>query len=615
MNRKQIFSKRIYLNMPMSLAAITVASALFFLAAMYAQPGPFSDALKNLNESGVWIYIMNWLPILFCAGVLFFLLNHCALAVSITGAIFGMLSVANYLKIKMRQSPLFPWDLSLGGEVLGIARSFPASLLFLLMAMLIGMIAFIVLLAFFVRNKLLVTWVRIAGVLFILLSTWLLSGLYADKSLYDAAYVSGSPYNEVDKFNARGFVYSFLHVLASTKIERPPGYDRQSAADYLAERETDITHLVSQQKPHIIVIMSEAFSDLSLCADLNFNGYIDPIAHFSELQKVSLSGSVVTPNIGGGTADTEFDVLTGINTRHYRGVPYTFNLVNKPIPSLASALARIGYQSVMIHPGPGWFYDRANVYEHMGFDRLIFLPEFEGARNVGGYVSETDTIDKIISEYEAHISSSNAPLFKFCITIQNHGPYLDKYAAPKSPPTPKNFETALPMSDTQLNTLYNYFHGLADSDRELQRLAEYFEARSEPVVLLYFGDHLPSLDYDVYNAILPPGEPGKISGETKLYRTPYMIWRNAAAAGLVDLTENIPSAETVSTQYLGAILLQALGYEGLCPYFDFIAQLSESYPVVLETRYADMHGVVYEGDEPEPLALLRKLAYYRFFSE
>jgi len=615
MRLKQLFSKRLYLNLPISLAIIAIASITFVFITLCIQSGPISDTFKHLNESGAWIYIMNWIPILFLSGMLYFLFNSCTFAVSVTGAVLCIFSIANYLKIQMRHSPLFPWELSLGGEVLGIARSFSPRLIFMIVMILVGMTAFIALSTFFVRNKPLAICVRIIGVSFLLFSTCLLSGRYADKRLYDTAYVHGSPYNEVDKFNSRGFIYSFTHLFASSNIERPPGYDRQAAMDFLAGREMDTGHLQSREKPHIIMIMGEAFSDMSLSPDLDFSGYSDPLAIFNELKNHSISGHVVTPNIGGGTADTEFDVLTGINTRHYRGVPYTFNLVNKPITSLASELARIGYESVMIHPGPGWFYDRANAYIHMGFNRLVFLPEFEGATHSGGYISEVDTIDKVITEFEAHIAASNAPLLQFCITIQNHGPYLDKYVAPREPPTSKNFETTLPLSDVQLNTLYNYFHGMIDADRELGRLTKYLEAHPEPVVLLYFGDHLPSLDYDAYYALLPPGEPGKISGETKLYRTPYIIWCNVAAKKLVDLEENAPTAETISTQYLGAILLRALGYEGLCPYFDYVAEISQDYPVVLEMRYANANGTVHSGDEPEPLALLRRLEYYRFFSE
>ncbi|MCL2699130.1 MAG: LTA synthase family protein, partial [Defluviitaleaceae bacterium] len=446
----------------------------FLFAALYVQPGPFFDTLRHLNQSGIWIYLMNWLPIYLCAVMLHMLTNSCALAVSVTGAVAGSLSVANYLKIQMRHSPLFPWDLALVGEVLGIARSFPASLISMLIILFIGMLAFIALSVFFVRDKPLAVKRRIGGAVFVILASILMYGQYADKELYARAYVHGSPYNQVNRFNSRGFLYSFTHVLVGTRIEVPPGYSRQEAAAFLADCENIIQ---PRQTPHVIVIMSEAFSDIALNPGLDFTGFTDPLANFKEIKTESLSGHVVVPNIGGGTADMEFDFLTGVNTRHYRGVPYTFNLINKPIESLASKLTRIGYSSVMIHPGPGWFYDRANAYPHMGFDRTIFLPEFEGARYAGGYISEEAAIDKVISVFEEHIAVSNAPLFEFCITIQNHGPYLDKFLAPGDPPLPKNFETALPLSDASLNVLYNYFHGLTDADRELRRLTDYLEAR------------------------------------------------------------------------------------------------------------------------------------------
>lgn len=139
-------------------------------------------------------------------------------------------------------------------------------------------------------------------------------------------------------------------------------------------------------------------------------------------------------------------------------------------------------------PGYAWFYNRQNVYPDLGFAASYFLEDsFDLAtQGYGGYVNETATMDKIIETLDTHIKETDTPLFSFTVTIQNHGPYEKKYGTLE-----QNFSSDIELNETQTDLLTQYFQGIGDADEQIGRLKEYAEDSDEPIVLVYFGDHLP----------------------------------------------------------------------------------------------------------------------------
>ncbi len=275
-----------------------------------------------------------------------------------------------------------------------------------------------------------------------------------------------------------------------------------------------------------------------------------------------------------------------------------------------------------IHPGYSWFYNRQNVYPYFGFDRFITLDDFNPqTQNKGGYINEEVTMDAIIESFEEYSNKSDNPLFSFTVTIQNHGPYQDKYLG-----AVKNFNTDIPLTTAESTMLYNYFYGMADVDREFGRLVDYIEASDEPIVLVYFGDHLPGfsngmdffdiLDYDI-------NINGTLEQRLKVYETPYVIWQNESAKKISHIDENIkkvqlPPNKVISSNYLGSLLLELMNMDGLSPLYEFSNELRKELPVIANQTFMDGNGNYKENVTPEEqkkISFLKVWQYYKLFDE
>jgi phosphoglycerol transferase MdoB-like AlkP superfamily enzyme len=312
--------------------------------------------------------------------------------------------------------------------------------------------------------------------------------VYSSRTLYDRlpskskAYVTGV-------FNDLGFNYCFLYNLSAYKMEVPDNYSKKTTQELIKKytpESLETFNTNTSNKPNVIFIMNEAFSDISLDKVFNFTEEDDPLKNFKTIstQKNAISGHLIVPNFGGGTANTEFDVLTGMQTINLNTVPTSaFRLVRKDIKSIARIFTQNSYQNLFIHPGDDWFYNRTNVYRFMGMDNQIFIDKFKKPDDLkGNMISDKATGAKIIDQFEQNIKSNNGPLFNYTVTIQNHMPYTkNKYASYKI----RDVATTKKISDESKILLSNYFEGVRDADALLKELTDYFMNRKEPVVLVF----------------------------------------------------------------------------------------------------------------------------------
>ncbi|MBR5468320.1 MAG: LTA synthase family protein, partial [Firmicutes bacterium] len=327
------------------------------------------------------------------------------------------------------------------------------------------------------------------------------------------------------------------------------------------------------------------------------------------------SGYITVPSFGGGTSDTEFEVLTGLFKREMGTSMVAYSLIRKDVDALPQRLKDIGYDTLAIHPGFSWFYNRINVYDYMGFDKFIHLESFQGSEKYkGGYIADKYATDCIIEEFEKHEETSDAPFFQFCVTIQNHGPYEDKYEEVE-----KMFDTDVELTEHQQELLNSYFMGVRDADIEIKRLTDYFESINEPVVIVYFGDHLPGfsngmeffdlLDYEI-------DADGTDDEAVNVYKTPYFIWQNSAAAESTDFVSNkdiltVPD-NTMNAAYLGAYAFELMGMDNISPTFNYVNELRKEIPVIANGRYKLADGTyIYELNEEqqEKMNVLKKTVY------
>lgn len=566
-----------------------VAMCLVFLI---TTQHPLRVGMEILTHPSILLW--NFLPALLAVCLVYFITGRLFFSSALLQVVWILFAVSDKIKVSMRQEPLLPTDLTLIKEALTIVKTFPVYMLALIG---IGAVAAIAILIFsFIRSEKQRPPViaRLVGILCVVLAALGLNSLvYDNKDLYDGYPVVENPYFQVNQYNTRGLVYSFFHQVNIMRLQAPEGYDK-TQYDNLTSAPTVAD---GQPAPNIIMIMGEAYSDLSENEHISFEGYTDPMANYKELcaKENAVSGHIAVANFGGGTSNTEYDVLTGLPTRFLDTALPSYNFIHHEIDALPYRLSQIGYETASIHPGYAWFYNRQNVYPDLGFETCYFLEDsFDlASQGIGGYVNEEATMDKILSVFEETIQSSSAPVFSFTVTIQNHGPYEKKYGT-----LPQNFSTDVELTETETDLLTQYFYGMIDADREIGRLVDYAENSEEPIILVYFGDHLPGFSngmefFDLLD--YPKDANGTPEEQTAVYETPFVIWANDSAAAQCGFAENIteaalPENGIISSFYLGSLTTELAGMEGLSPLYDMLNDMRKEYPVLSDMYHVDAQG-------------------------
>ena len=568
--------------------------------------------------------LLNILPVLLLILLLFFLTKKLFFSVSCTGVVVLFFAVVDRVKVIMRQEPLLPTDLTLVKETLAILKTFPAYQLVLIGLLLLAFAVLLVLSFTKSKKTALPPLPRVIGLALVIACAFGANQfIYADKARYDAYPTVDNPYFQVNQYNTKGMIYSFLHQYNITKMTAPEGYD----AKYFAELEdTKWTAPEKQKYPHIIMIMGEAFSDMSENPHLSFAGYRDPLQNFKAIcsSENAYSGHIVVPNFGGGTSNTEYDVLTGCSTRYLDNPLPSYNFIHGDFDGMPRQLQKLGFETLSIHPGYAWFYNRQNVYPDLGFQSRYFLEDsFDlETQGYGGYINEVVTMDKIIDTLDTHIKEKDSPLFSFTVTIQNHGPYEKHYGT-----LPANFSTDVSLDENQTDLLTQYFTGIIDADEQIGRLQEYAENSDEPIVLVYFGDHLPGFSngmefFDLLD--YPIDANGTPAEQLAVYETPYFIWQNDSAEALCgnisDLAAELalPENGLMSSQFLGTTVLDLFvpGYES--PLHSLNRSLRRELPVCAKNIYVDAAGNYSEyisEDQQKMVKTLQKWQYYKLFDE
>ena len=324
--------------------------------------------------------------------------------------------------------------------------------------------------------------------------------------------------------------YYFLRCAGRSIVRAPEGY----SADGLQTLAEDYKGEPGTKTPNIIVIMNESFSDITDQPMFNWTEETDPLPNLHALQTDphAVSGHLVVPGFAGGTANTEFDVLTGMQTNALAaGTTSSFRVVNRNLDSLFRVFGGDGYHTSFFHPGDDWFYNRENVYRWFGAEETVFADQMEALTYKGRWVTD-DYMAGLIEQEFADTVAAGETLFHYTTTIQNHMSYtLDKYGESYAyPEVPLN--TA--VSDEVETLLRVYTEGARDADAMLGRLVDTFSAAEEPVVLVFFGDHLPYLG-DNQLAYAELGFTARPEWDALTsYETPYVIWANDAAAQALD---------------------------------------------------------------------------------
>ena len=590
------------------LLAVLLAGCITLLA-LWCQPNALRSVLAVFRGQPLLI-VLNALPVGLLLLTFAFLFRNVFYSGALVNFFVCALSLANRVKIEVRDEPVFPRDFALVREVGSAMQSYdiryPVTAIIavvLTTALLVGLgvlfpsrpVSFAALKAKLTKRDAAAAFPgrcwpeRIVGaVLSFGVLTALIFTVYASNDLYNSFRVSNA-YYVPSVFNELGFPYCFCHQFTTYPVDKPEGFSKSEAAGWETGEQSGLGKDVN-----IIMVMNEAFSDITDGSMFNWAEGDDPLPNLHALQNDphALTGHIVVPGFAGGTANTEFDVLTGMQTNALSDTTTSaMRVINRNLDSLFRVFDADGYRTSFYHPGDAWFYNRENVYRWLGAEHEVFAKDMKDLEYKGRWVTDDYMAGQIEQEFETAVSEGR-PLFNYTTTIQNHMSYTaDKYGeghtfAPVS--------VTADISDETRTMLEVYTEGVRDADAMLGRLTAYFAERSEPVVLVFYGDHLPYLG-DNQKGYAELGSEVAIAENDRTdilcsYKTPYVIWTNAAAADALDWEAAakqlaLPEDGTVSAAFLGSVLLDLTGRGGESPWFDFLSSVRRLVPVVQKKTY------------------------------
>lgn len=350
--------------------------------------------------------------------------------------------------------------------------------------------------------------------------------------------------------------------------------------------------------PTVIFLMSESFFDVTKLENVTFKP--DPAQNFHKLKKSYQSGDFLSSAYCGGTGYVEMEVITGICSNLLKsGDTLTYlsrKDVYKKIPAITDVFKGYGYKTAFLHSYNNELYNRDKIYADFGFDDVLFENSFRDPEYSGGYISDDSLADKIITMYK---EKGDKPLFLYAVSMENHQPYSgDKFD--KSPVKIKSDK----LDEEAMAVLDAYVTGVYDADRSLGRLTKFFSKQKEPVMMVFFGDHLPNLGIQEGDSVftrlgyIDDADSGTWDSVQlkKMLSTDYLIWTN--------YKDEYQNSEQ-SSNFLGVTVMKRLGLLNMTDYYLWLSQRVVPDMLMYRSRlFVDSEGVSYDSVPKEHQQLL-----------
>lgn len=321
-----------------------------------------------------------------------------------------------------------------------------------------------------------------------------------------------------------GFPYCFTASIFNTGISEPNGYTEAKMAE--VSENGKITQAVTdrEEMPNILFVQLESFFDTNEVEFMQTSE--DPLPNFRALSENFSSGYFKVPSVGAGTANTEFEVLTGMNMRYFGPGEYPYKTVLKTqkAESAATALKKFNYGTHALHNNGGNFYSRANVFNNIGFDSF----QSKEFMNILQTTENGWSKDNILTQYITDaMDTTEQQDFVFTVTVQGHGNYPEEKVLDNPRITVSGFE-----DEGKKNAWEYYVNQIYETDQFIGDLVQTLTDRGEPTVLVLYGDHLPTMGL----------ESEDLTGRY-LYNTNYVIWDNI---GLQKEDRNVPAYQIMA---------------------------------------------------------------------
>ncbi|WP_240931941.1 LTA synthase family protein [Bifidobacterium boum] len=617
---------------------VTAASVIGLQWSVYSEPTyakgqVVDDQTKALNSvagqltsfvSQIWLHqsYQAWLNFI-VLGVLYLtfilVINRFWVATALFGTLMTVFAIADKIKVELRNEPIIPADLQFitggnGDSIMSFTTKKDMILINSAVTGVIWLIVVCVALQFLDRRRGLIpyTWKRsefvsaknitamvcrwVAAVLSVVLCVSFTWGLPVEGSWAKnfASGLSDAPqlWSAMDDAAANGPAMNFLRLAHVKIMDKPSGYSKQSmealAKKYAGEAETiNQTRTANLTDNTVIMVLSESFSDPTRVPGVSFAE--DPMPQIRAIKSATTSGLMLSPGYGGGTANIEYQALTGLSMTNYDSslsiayqqlVPKlkwtpTFNQIWNEANGKSSSIAFHAYYRTM--------YLRDSNYKKFGFAKFFAAdgkPELDTLQPIdsGLYASDASFYSSMLNRINTDGGKNQ---FIQSVTMQNHLPYNDWY---QNNQFQDSGDTSSDISDDEKNSIETYAKGVNYTDQATADLLNQLNQIDRPITVIFYGDHLPGIystaNEDKHNQIT-------------LHETDYFIWSNAASASATTKLDDASSAYT-SSNYFMAQAAQHLNAK-VSSYLAFLTEMHAAIPAISVPASA--------GDSSKPVYL------------
>ncbi|MFL6060303.1 MAG: LTA synthase family protein [Marmoricola sp.] len=546
-------------------------------------------------------FIVDCLIVWLVLVVLIGLTNRVVLPIGVVTAFVFIIAVANWVKIGIRAEPVYPSDIDFISEPGFLSSMVKPSSLILALVVVVVIIGVSLLLArkyerprrlvgiwpehLPLRKQLVAVGVRaliVTTAIALLLNTtdfnehgniW--------RKLYNLSGDRWRYWNQETNYQAHGFLGGFLYNMPTTAMKEPEGYSPETMAA-LTQKYTRVADQINRTRTgsldhtNVVVVLSESMSDPT-----NLKGFQlaqDPIPRIRNLMSRTTSGTMMTQLYGGGTANMEFETLTGQSIGLFTpqlSSPYQMLVSSfSKYPSAVGWFAAHGHDPIAVHPYMTGMYKRNTVYKTFGFTKFVHDTTMAETHKIdnGQYISDESAFDEV----ERQINDSAEPLMVNLVTMQNHIPMNDAYHDPIH---------ADGLSGSEEDRVSNYARGINHTDQALTKFLGDLRRSKEKTVVIFYGDHLPGIyGTDVRNK----------NTDLAIHETPFFLWSNRGKLAYE------PQPVTSPIYFLP--MLYQLANAPIPPYYAMLQQLRTQVAAIEQGRILTPTGAQVERDQLPPRA-------------
>ncbi|PEV93294.1 LTA synthase family protein [Bacillus cereus] len=582
-NKKEMSILRASLRVHFILLLLAHTVALFYIV---------MQVNMSFIEAMNWIYFYNMQFILSFVVIYAIYILVCNLigkvflSMVLTSCTLVILCIVNYLKLIFRGDPLYPSDFTqithMQSVIPMVMDYFSWSYIFVIIVSIVACIVAGIYMRRYIQNVKIHLGIRallVVGSIFVLYAYGNFANTFMNK-VFQKSGVDFVLWNQNENYASNGFVLGFISNLDTTVMEKPKNYSKENmlqiANDIKKQYSGNIGNQKKKEKPNIIFVMSESFWDPTKVTNLSFSE--DPVPNLHHYIENFPGGQTISPTFGGNTANVEFEALTSYSMSLLKpgSIPYQQVITNKKeVPSIPTALKKEGYYTSAIHSFGRTFFKRDDVYKVLGFDKFNAEDTMENVDIDGDYISDLAMSKEIIAELE----EQKQPTFIHAVTMQNHFPFTEGRFGENL------IEISGLENEESKGELETYTEGLRRSDEALQYLIEQLDNLDRPTLLVFFGDHLPSLgtNKSFYK------ENGYITNE----KTPSERLAMAQTPLLMYANFDMPNDNLglVSPIHFSNLIFDYAGLNKSL-FYQFLSELYKEIPVLRDELKVDKNGEV-----------------------